>query len=553
MFRSSIWLAAAMVVGSLSPADAHFPWLVVDQSGSEPRVQVYFSEGLEPDDPKLLSRLAKAELWAVGAGRGGPKALTLSKTDDALFANLADHDSATSVIMKHRYGVVKKGGEPFLLNYTAKLQLSPLSGGWQAVTDAERQPLEIVPVRQGSSTMLRVLWQGKPLVGSEVLVKGPGLGEPLEGTTNDAGEWTCELPASGWYAVRVKHIEPKSGSLDNDVYSSVRHYATLTLPWRQGLAPLMTHHFPPLPKGTTSFGGAVLNDAVYVYGGNYGSAHHYAADDQSGDLWRLSLTATAPQWELIHTGPKRQGLAMVASGNQLIRVGGFQAMNSADQDSDLRSQADVSMFNPATGEWTAGPALPSPRSSHDAAVVGSKLYVVGGWNMQGDGSGAEWSHEMAVLDLAADTKVWTTVAVPFVRRAIAVAAWQERLYVIGGMQEDGGPTALVQVYNPVDGTWSAGPALLGTPMEGFGCSAFAAGDSLYVTTYSGAVQRLSAGQPDWEYVAQLEHPRFFHRLLPTSKGQLMVVGGSNMTTGKTEAVELLNVPSPAAEVTSTIP
>ena len=43
----------------------------------------------------------------------------------------------------------------------------------------------------------------------------------------------------------------------------------------------------------------------------------------------------------------------------------------------------------------------------------------------------------------------------------------------------------------------------------------------------------------WQIVGQLKDPRFFHRMLPTSQGTLVVVGGASMQTGKVLELEVL--------------
>lgn len=73
--------------------------------------------------------------------------------------------------------------------------------------------------------------------------------------------------------------------------------------------------------------------------------------------------------------------------------------------------------------------------------------------------------------------------------------------------------------------------------------ALAVGDDLYATTMSGAIQRLSGDGKEWQYVGQLAHPRFFHRLLPLKAGSLLVVGGASMAVGKICEVELLKIES----------
>jgi hypothetical protein len=107
------------------------------------------------------------------------------------------------------------------------------------------------------------------------------------------------------------------------------------------------------------------------------------------------------------------------------------------------------------------------------------------------------------------------------------------------MQEQGGPTTAVAVYDPARDAWSEGPSLLGGAMDGFGASAFACGGSLYATTITGSIQRLSADGKQWEYLGQLDHPRFFHRICPWNDEKLIAVGGGSMSVGKILELEVL--------------
>lgn len=283
----------------------------------------------------------------------------------------------------------------------------------------------------------------------------------------------------------------------------------------------------------------MVGSALYVYGGNYGSAHEYANEDQSGDLWKLDL-AKSTSWEKIAEGPKLQGLAMVEHRGLLYRIGGFTAMNKAGEKEDLRSQADFSRFDPQSGQWTELPKLPEPRSSHDAVLIGNTIYVVGGWNMQGGGNGAHWHTTAWACDLSATELQWKPIASPeFTRRALALVNWNGKLLSIGGMSEKGGPTTATAVFDPATNAWTSGPALVGNGMEGFGSSAFFVDGDVYATTMSGAIQRLKKDAAGWELLGQLQHPRFFHRVLPWQGTKLVVVGGSSMETGKVLSLELL--------------
>lgn len=537
MKRIALFVALVLACPALS--QAHFLWLLTDSTSPQGKVQVFFGEAAEADDPALLDKVAKAEVWTLG-GRGEPKLLTLSKGEDALEAELSGPALQATVILRHNYGVIAKGGEPFLLKYYAKTYPSALPGTWRAVRDSDRLPLEIVPLQNASQTVLQVIWNGKPVASSTVTIVGPGIEKKIEGTTDEAGNFACVLPKAGTFSIRAKLSEKTAGTLDDQEYKSVRHYSTLTLHHQPNRLTPTSHNFPALPKGLTSFGGAITGNALYVYGGNYGSAHEYTNEEQSGDLWKLNLT-TPEKWELVSTGPKRQGLAMVEHKGTLYRIGGFEATNKSGEKQHLVSQADLARLD-SKGQWQALPSLPEPRSSHDAAVVGDTLYVAGGWNMQGGGSTSKWHDTALAMDLKAEKLEWKTIADPkFHRRALALAAWNGKLVCVGGMTDASGPTTKTSIYDPASNSWTDGPSVLGTAMDGFGSSAFACKGALYITTVSGSIQRLGPGGKQWEFLGQIAHPRFFHRLLPWNDSKLVIVGGASMEEGKAEDLELLTV------------
>src|SRR5690606_23258460 len=188
------------------------------------------------------------------------------------------------------------------------------------------------------------------------------------------------------------------------------------------------------------------------------------------------------------------------------------------------------------------PPLPEPRSSFDAAVLGDAIYVVGGWSMQGTQEN-QWHETAWKLDLSGSTPQWQPLpSPPFQRRALALASHDDKLYAIGGMGAEGGPSRQVDVFDPESGKWSSGPELPGEDrMAGFGASAFATGGRLYVSTIDGVLQRLSQDGPQWEIVGKTPTARFFHRMLPLDDSHLLVVGGANMGIGKFDEVEVLSV------------
>ncbi len=534
-------LLPAMLLGVVllpTQAQAHFPWLVLNRA--EGRVDVYFAESADPDDPALLDRLGELTIRhrAVDGKTAKQKAV---RQDDWLGLPAKSFDGTYA--LAHEYGVITRGDSTFLLQYAAKAYAGPKPAGEFGKPVAA---LDLVPEWTPGRLTLVAHWNGKPLADAEVTVDTPDL-DRVTGQTDAKGRFTVESKSEGLFAARVKHVEAKPGKRGDKAYTDARHYTTLTVEIGESTGKTAaktpsessTSALPDLPRGLTSFGAAVLGDTVYVYGGHTGEAHDYYRESQSNQL--LALDLSDPKgWTVAAKGPRRQGLALVAHGKHLYRVGGFEARNKEGENHVLVSTADFARFDPKTGKWEKLADLPEPRSSHDAVVIGDHLYVAGGWAM--DGLESKWHSTAYVADLSADEIAWKKLPEPpFKRRAMSLGESDGRLVVIGGMEEEGGTTTKVSVYDPKSKKWSEGPSINAKGrMGGFGSSAFLCGDNLYATTYEGTVQRLDRNAGKWETVGKVEHPRFFHRMLALSGDRLLLVGGGSMA-GKVLEVETFDV------------
>ena len=533
MQRIGQWLlAAAFLLHAPQWAQAHFLWIVAGNQSPDGKVHVYFGEAAEPDEPGLLKRVEKAQVFQVANGKLTEVPVKIGA--DSLEGTAAAVGPA-AYVLSFPYGTLTRGDDTFLLQYHAKCYSGDQPMLWTPVGDAKALPLEVTPRIDGQETHLQVTWKGEPLADAEVTIESEGQ-ENIKGQTDKQGIYTATLPLGKLYSIRAKHVEKASGMHDGQEYKEIRHYSTLALKLPETI---VTAGLPDLTPAVTSFGAAIAGDHVYVYGGHLGEAHHYSAPGQSGSFLRLNLKQPE-KWEKLADVPKRTGLAMVPYRGKVIRLGGFEALNAEDADEQLVSRADVAIYDPAENRWTDLTALPQGRSSLDAVVIGDNLYVVGGWNMA-PGEKTAWHDTALVADLTQSPIVWNELPAPqFQRRALSLGEWKGQLVAIGGMQAKGGPTKATAIYNPTAKTWTAGPNLLGNTMDGFGSSAFAIGDTLYVSTMSGKLQQLSADGNQWQVVAQLAHPRFFHRMLPTADGKLLFVGGASMQTGKIEVLEVIN-------------
>lgn len=513
-------------------AHAHFLWL--SPAPSRPGVvEVHFSEDALEPEAKLLDRLVGVQAtWRKDSQTAN--VVKVKRTERAWEVSVGE--SSGCVVARKDWGVLDKNGAKYKLTYYGKCLLG-LDPAKQSSVPVESQRLDLAPAWKDGQPGVIAFWEGKPLAGAEVTVE-PFQGEKASGKTDDTGRYGFAT-GPGVSSVRVKHVEPVAGEQDGKSFSEVRHYSSLVF----ALPEIHVDRalpIPEIPHAVTSFGAAVIGETVYVAGGHLGESHAYNSEDQSDELWSLDLAGDR-QWKVAAKMPRLQGLAMVAHGGQLYRVGGFEARNTPDQPKDLHSLGGFARFNPVSGEWTELAGLPEGRSSLDAAVVGNDLYVVGGWKMSGKDSQPVWHDTVWKAELSRENVVWEPVPSPgFQRRAIAAAAHSGKLYVIGGMSSDNKTTRAVSVFDPGSGTWSAGPELIGEPMEAFGASAFAQQGRLYVTGLKGRVLRLSDDGASWEQVGQLDKGRFFHRLLPVGDDRLIVVGGSSRA-GRVTTVEMLKL------------
>jgi N-acetylneuraminic acid mutarotase len=298
--------------------------------------------------------------------------------------------------------------------------------------------------------------------------------------------------------------------------------------------------YAPLPKPVTSFGAAVADRFVYVYGGHAGKPHHYSTETTLGQFLRLNLANTA-KWEELPGGPAVQGLALVAHGGKVYRIGGMQPKNKpTDKAEALFSLASAACFDPKTQKWENLPDMPDGRSTHDAVVLDDKIYVAGGWKMNGD-KDSVWHKTALVLDLKQQPLKWESIDQPFVRRALTMAACNGKIYVIAGLNEDGDLERTVNVYDPDKKVWSTIAKLPGETMNGFSPAACVCDGKLFVNPSDGKVYRLSEKET-WDQIATSKQPRFVHRIVPIGKNLILSLGGSSKgeIVGLTEEIKIEN-------------
>jgi len=510
---------------------SHFVFVVPAKEAG--KLQVVFSDDLEPDDQVKIDKIVSLKLTARVDGKD--VAVESTKTGEhALGANLPK--GTTVVYGSIVYGINARGDNPAtLLVYHPKLALV---NGKEGIV-GEKASIEAVPYQKGNETRFQLLFQGKPVADAEGSIALPdGKKEKLK---TDKEGFTAGFAGTGNYGLWLRHAVAKPGELDGKKYKEEKHYATLVGALTSTTA---KGQLAPLPSAVSSLGATAVDGYLYVYGGHVGRTHTYSTKDVLGDFRRLDLAGGKP-WETLPSGPIAQGMNLVNHKGKVIRVGGMQPRNAPGETADNVSLATCASYDPKTNQWTDLPSMPSGRSSHDIVVVGDKLVVVGGWESKGKETKPTWHDTALILDLAQSQPKWESIAQPFKRRALTASAIDQKVYVMCGLGEKGTFRG-VEVLDLETGKWSNAPEVPGTSNQmGFSPAATTLNGRLLVNTSEGPLYRLSKDGKTWDKVGAVAKPRMVHRLVPHGNG-VVAVGGASRN-GNVAEVEIV-VPAQAEGV-----
>jgi hypothetical protein len=180
--------------------------------------------------------------------------------------------------------------------------------------------------------------------------------------------------------------------------------------------------FVPLPAPRAAHAAATDGRTLWVFGGigepgaislGFPEAFHERT------VLSIDLEADVPTWEVIGLFPDvRDHLVGAYHKGKVYAIGGRDLLVHS-----ITGRVDV--LDVATGTWSVGPSLPTPRGGSGAAVIDGSIYVVGGETSTHAFDDAE----------AYDTSVgaWSVLPpMPGARHGVGVAAADDALYVEGG-------------------------------------------------------------------------------------------------------------------------
>ena len=199
---------------------------------------------------------------------------------------------------------------------------------------------------------------------------------------------------------------------------------------------------PSMPTARRCLAAAAVAGKVYAIGGRDDDDNKSdtvdAYDPLSGAWTRVASLSVA-----------RSSLTATVLDGKIYVLGGVTIVG--DDHGHFEESVDrVDVYDPAADSWQQVAAMPTRRSSHAAALLDGKIYVTGGYTSLA-GQVTRISHGVEAYDPVADT--WTKLASLSKPRAQhASAVFSGKLYVFGGYSLNG-RTDLVEVYSPALNSW----------------------------------------------------------------------------------------------------
>jgi N-acetylneuraminic acid mutarotase len=252
----------------------------------------------------------------------------------------------------------------------------------------------------------------------------------------------------------------------------------------------------PMPLAVHHAMTTVHNGKIYVFGG-FARPGKELAWQPVDNAWEY--TPETDSWRALAPLPTRRGAGGAATVNDKIYVVGGASTLPGATDSAIRFDGQPrdsvlgtnEEYDPAANAWRSRAPMPTARNHFLTAVVGGKIYTIGGRlgsTFITRSSNTEVNEE---YDVAQD--VWRTkAAMPTARSGVAGGVYNGKIYVAGGeFQNDKIMAAFraFEAYDPATNTWDGSLPRMRIPRHGFAGAVI--GDRLHVV--AGGIQ--TAGIP----------------------------------------------------------
>ena len=248
-----------------------------------------------------------------------------------------------------------------------------------------------------------------------------------------------------------------------------------------------------LPSHHVAF--TTYRDKIYAFGGFVPPESGPPAWVPINNSWEYDPAADT--WKALAPMPDKRGSALAAVvGDKIYVIGGASTIPGSKETAVFPTHPHMSVgtveeYDPAANTWRARSPMPTPRNHAAIGVVNRKIYVIGGR------VGAAFiglASDISVVeeyDPATDEWSGPRARMPIARSALGVGVYGGRIYVAGGEYQDPHMMATfraVEAYDPASNAWTEMPPM---PVSRHGLAAGVIANRFYVV--SGDVQSAGTG------------------------------------------------------------
>lgn len=252
-------------------------------------------------------------------------------------------------------------------------------------------------------------------------------------------------------------------------------------------------HNMALPSHHVAF--ATYRDKIYAFGGFVFPETGPPGWVPINNAWEYD--PVTDHWRALAPMPSKRGSALAAVvGDKMYVIGGASNIPGSKLTTIFPTQPHMSVgtveqYDPATNTWRECSPMPTPRNHAAIGVVDGKIYVIGGR------VGAAFiglASDISVVeeyDPAGDQWSGPRARMPYARSALGSAVYNGKIYVAGGEYQDPHMMATfraVEAYDTATNTWTEMPPL---PVSRHGLAVGIIGSHLHVV--GGDVQSAGTG------------------------------------------------------------
>ena len=236
-----------------------------------------------------------------------------------------------------------------------------------------------------------------------------------------------------------------------------------------------------------------LNGKIYAFGGFVPPQSGPPAWIPIDNAWEYDPAADS--WKALASMPTKRGSPVAAVvGGKIYVIGGATTAPGAKEPIVHPARPHITIgtveeYDPATNTWRARTPMPTARNHAGVGVVGGKIYVIGGRTGAAFISVATNTNIVEEYDPATDSWGASKARMPSARSAVASGTYRDRIYIAGGEFQDDSMMAAFrafEAYQPATNSWTILPRM---PVPRHGLAGGVVGNRIHLV--SGEVQ--SAG------------------------------------------------------------